>query len=190
MARTLLPTMRSRMMASWRSSSSMVTSLPLSCRLANADAALEIARHRLEMAEQRTLLEQDPGNDAMKADVMARTFRQWRERTRISTDLPPQARNAMHARNRAVQMARGVRHAMALAAGEKAGHVMQAIAVTVAGGTNKGRLADPWQRRVPDDRDALLLLAIVQQNSGPLCRELAGFFTPLEPCHDAIGERA
>jgi hypothetical protein len=39
----------------------------------------------------------------MKADVMARTFRQWRERTRISTDLPPQARNAMHARNRAVR---------------------------------------------------------------------------------------
>src|SRR5262249_61269130 len=81
--------------------------------------------------------------------------------------------NAMHARNRAVQMARGVRHAMALAAGENASLFMQAIAVTVAGGTNKGRLADPWQRRVPDDRDALLLLAIVQQKSGPLCRELA-----------------
>jgi hypothetical protein len=29
---------------------------------------------------------------------------------------------------------------------------------------------------VPDDRDALLLLAIVQQNSGPLCRELAVAF--------------
>jgi hypothetical protein len=62
---------------------------------------------------------------------------------------------------------------MALAAGENASLFMQAIAVMIADGTNKGRLADPWQRRVPDDRDALLLLAIVQQNSGPLCRELA-----------------
>ena len=168
----------------------MMASLPLPSRFAYSDAALKVVRHRLEMAEQRTLLEQDPGNDAMKADVMARTFRQWRERTRISADLPPQAPNAMHARNRAVQMARGVRHAMALAAGENASLFMQAIAVMIADGTNKGRLADPWQRRVPDDRDALLLLAIVQQNSGPLCRELAGFFTPLEPCHDAIGERA
>src|SRR5262249_10262146 len=50
---------------------------------------------------------------------------------------------------------------------------MQAIAVTVAGRTNKGRLADPRQRRVPDDRDALLLLALIQQNFGSLCRELA-----------------
>ena len=87
-------------------------------------------------------------------------------------------------------MARGVRHAVALAAGEHARLFMQAIAVTVAGGTNKGRLADPRQWRVPDDRDALLLLAIIQQNSGPLCRELVGFFTPLELCHDAIGKRA
>src|SRR6516225_1742068 len=79
----------------------------------------------------------------------------------------------MHARNRAVQMARGVRHAVALAAGENASLFMQAIAVMIADGTNKGRFADPWQRRVPDDRDALLLLAIVEQNSGPLCRELA-----------------
>jgi len=109
----------------------------------------------------------------MKADVMARASRQWRERTRISTDLPPQARNAMHARDRAVQMARGVRHAMALAAGENACLFMQAIAIKIADGTNKGRFGDPWQRRVPDDRDALVLLAIVQQNSGPLCRELA-----------------
>src|SRR5215469_15248424 len=79
----------------------------------------------------------------------------------------------MHARNRAVQMARGVRHAMALAAGENASLFMQAIAIMIAEGTNKGRFADPWQRGVPDDRDALPLLAIVQQNSGPLCRELA-----------------
>jgi hypothetical protein len=78
---------------------------------------------------------------------------------------------------------------MALAAGENASLFMQAIAVTVAGGTNKGRLADPWQRRVPDDRDALLLLAIVQQNSGPLCRELAGFFTPLEAGCSRRGDR-
>ena len=35
------------------------------------------------------------------------------------------------------------------------------------------RLADPRQRRVPDDRDALLLLALIQQNFGSLCRELA-----------------
>jgi hypothetical protein len=76
MARTLLPMMRSRMMASWCSSLSMVASLPLPFRLANANAALEIVRHRLEMAEQCTLLEQDPGNDGLKADVMARTFRQ------------------------------------------------------------------------------------------------------------------
>src|SRR5215472_15809776 len=75
-------------------------------------------------------------------------------------------------------MARGVRHAMALAAGEHARPFMQAIAVTVAGGTNKGRLADPRQRRVPDDRNALLLLSIIQQNFGPLCRELAGVRTP------------
>src|SRR5262245_34812381 len=129
MARTLLPMMRSRMMASWCSSSSIVASLPLPFRLANADAALEIVRHRPEMVKQRTLLEKDPGNDAMKADVVARPSRQWRERTRISTDLPPQARNAMHARNRAVQMVRGVRHAMALAAGENANLFMQAIAI-------------------------------------------------------------
>src|SRR5262245_29578111 len=113
MARTLLPMMRSRMMASWCSGSSMVASLPLVLGLARADAALEIAPHRLEMAEQRRLLEQDPGNDAMKADVMTRTFRQWRERTRISTDLPPQARDAVNAGYGAVQMARGVRHGMA-----------------------------------------------------------------------------
>jgi hypothetical protein len=50
---------------------------------------------------------------------------------------------------------------------------MQAIAIMIAEGTNKGRFADPWQRGVPDDRDALPLRAIVQQNSGPLCRELA-----------------
>src|SRR5262249_59272070 len=74
-------------------------------------------------------------------------------------------------------MARGVRHAMALAAGENARLFMQAIAVTVAGGTNKGRLADPRQRRGPDDRNALLLLSIIQQNFGPLCRELAGVRT-------------
>jgi hypothetical protein len=59
-----------------------------------------------------------------------------------------------------------------LAASENARLFMQAIAVTVAGGTNKGRLADPSQRRVPNDRDALLLLAIIQQNSGPLCQRL------------------
>src|SRR6516165_9277527 len=77
-------------------------------------------------------------------------------------------------------MARGVRHAMALAAGENARLFMQAIAATVAGRTNKGRLADPRQRRVPYDRDALLLLSIIQQNSGPLCRELA------RPCRAAL----
>src|SRR5262249_62250975 len=150
MARTLLPTMRSRMMASWCSSSSMVASLPLMLGLARANATLEIVRHRLEMAEQRTLLEQDPGNDAMKADVMARTFRQWRERTRISTDLPPQARNAMHARNRAVQMARGGRHAMARAAGENARPFMQAIAVTVSRGANKVPPRRPPPRPRPE----------------------------------------
>jgi hypothetical protein len=42
-------------------------------------AALEIARHRLEMAEQRTLLEPDPGHDAMEADMMLRTFRDGRK---------------------------------------------------------------------------------------------------------------
>src|SRR5215472_11817213 len=137
MARTLLPMMRSRMMASWCSSSSMVASLPLPSRLANADAALEIVRHRLEMVEQRTLLEQDPGNDAMKADVMARTFRQWRERTRISTDLPPQARDAVNAGHGAVQIARGVKTCHGTCGSQKRPPFMQAIAVTVAGGTNK-----------------------------------------------------
>ena len=42
--------------------------------LARADAAIEIARQRLKMAEQRTLLEQDLSNDAMKAEVMLWRF--------------------------------------------------------------------------------------------------------------------
>src|SRR5262249_10017076 len=190
MVRTLLPMMRSRMMASWCSSSSMMASLPLMLGLARADAAIEIARQRLEMAEQRTLLEQDLSNDAMKADGMLWPLRQCRERARIGTDLPPQTRDAVNAGQRAVQMARGVRHAMALAAGENARLFMQAIAVTVAGGTNKGRPPDPKQGRGPYHREGLLLPSLIQQKFGPLCPGLAGFFTPLEPCHDAIGERA
>lgn len=58
----------------------MVASLPLPFRLANADAALEIVRHRLEMAEQRTLLEQDPGNDARFEKT--KPLRLWNSRTR------------------------------------------------------------------------------------------------------------
>jgi hypothetical protein len=52
---------------------------------------------------------------------------------------------------------------MALAAGENAGPFMQAIAVTVQAGQTKGRLADPRQRRVPDDHGALLLLLVIIQ---------------------------
>jgi len=75
----------------------MVASLPLMLGLARADAAIEIARQRLKMAEQRTLLEQDLSNDAMKAGVMLWPLRQWRERARIGTDLPPQTRDAVNA---------------------------------------------------------------------------------------------
>jgi hypothetical protein len=52
---------------------------------------------------------------------------------------------------------------MVLAAGENARPFTQAIAVTVQAGQTEGRLADPRQRRVPDDLDALLLLVIIQQ---------------------------
>ena len=75
----------------------LVASLPLMLGLARADAAIEIARQRLKMAEQRTLLEQDLSNDAMKAGVMLWPLRQWRERARIDTDLPPQTRDAVNA---------------------------------------------------------------------------------------------
>src|SRR5215831_14258825 len=63
-------------------------------------AALKVVCHRLQVAEQCPLLEQDLRNDAVIARVMALPFRNRREGMRINANHPPPAHHAMYARHR------------------------------------------------------------------------------------------
>ena len=72
--------------------------LPLTLRLANANATVEIVHDTAQMLDQAGLLVANSRNDAVKADVMFWALRQWRERPLVRTDLPAQAHDLVDTR--------------------------------------------------------------------------------------------
>src|SRR5262249_42492458 len=68
-------------------------------------AAIKVTGNAAQVPDQLPFLSADPGNDAMKAGVMARTFWDGREGMRVGADHPPPTHDAVNARHRTVQVA-------------------------------------------------------------------------------------
>ena len=97
------------------------TTSPFPCKRGFAgEEPAKVVHNRAQVLHQRLLLGLNPRNQPLVIGAArgVPAFRQWRERTRVGAELPPQTRHAMHSGRLSVQVAHSVVEAQALATGK------------------------------------------------------------------------